>query len=283
MWAGWGGVLFLRAEAGVCARRRSNFLLPRQKKVTKEKATLQAASLRCAAGNLRCSRPAGSRSNSLHCVALRQSRALIRWPLRSSAHPEGNPGCGHPHGPLLRCAALGPLSRAQAPRAAQPGPSEAMARWLFGCWMFGCPTPCWLRLRRGGCGVSMGVEAPMLRALTRRGCPSGARSAKRVPRRTPQPTRRRFAPERSAGVADWGSPFFCLLFFGEAKKSESPAGATTRPPPQTQACSKDQHTKASTSSARTVYEPHELRQTRPTRTDGNHYKNNSYQGITSRR
>ena len=38
---------------------------PRQEKVTKEKATLHAASLRFAAGNLRCSRPAGSRSNSL--------------------------------------------------------------------------------------------------------------------------------------------------------------------------------------------------------------------------
>ncbi len=86
---------------------------------------------------------------------------------------------------------------------------------LFGCldvWMFGCldvrlSTPCWLCLRRGGCGVSMGVGAPMPRQLTRRGCLSGARSAKRVPRRTPQPPRRRFAPERSAGVADWGSPF----------------------------------------------------------------------------
>ena len=88
----------------MCVRRRSNFLLPRQEKVTKEKATLHAASLRFAAGNLRCSRPAGSRSNSLHFVALRQSRALIRWPLRSSAHPEGNPGSGHPFGPLLRSA-----------------------------------------------------------------------------------------------------------------------------------------------------------------------------------
>jgi hypothetical protein len=29
-----------------------------------------------------------------------------------------------------------------------------------------------------------------------------------------------------------GSPFFCLLFFGEAKKSEAPAGA--RPGPQSQ-------------------------------------------------
>ena len=98
------GVPLQRAETGVCARRRSNFLSLRRKKVTKERATLQAASLRCATGNLRCSRPAGSRSNSLHCVALKQSRALIRWPLCSSAHPEGNPGIEHPHGPSLRSA-----------------------------------------------------------------------------------------------------------------------------------------------------------------------------------
>jgi len=39
----------------------SNFLLLRQKKVTKEKATLVPASLRFAAGNLRCSVQAGSR------------------------------------------------------------------------------------------------------------------------------------------------------------------------------------------------------------------------------
>ena len=51
------------------------------------------------------------------------------------------PQNAHPHGPLLRCAALGLTSRAQAPRAAQTGPSAAMARAavrLFGCWMFGC-------------------------------------------------------------------------------------------------------------------------------------------------
>ena len=41
--------------AGICARRRSHFLLSRQKKVTKEKATPLAVSLRFAAGNLRCS------------------------------------------------------------------------------------------------------------------------------------------------------------------------------------------------------------------------------------
>ena len=43
--------------------------------------------------------------------------------------------------------------------------------------MLGCsfPTPIWLRLRRGGCGVSMRVGARMPRQLTRRGCPSAAR------------------------------------------------------------------------------------------------------------
>ena len=97
------------------------------------------------------------------------------------------------------------------------------------------PPPCWLRLRRGGCGVSMGVEAPMPRELTRRGCPSGARSAKRVPRRTPQPPRRRSAPSHREGVADWGSPFFWVLFFGEAKNKYLARRGESRPPHPTQA------------------------------------------------
>ena len=33
-------------------------------------------------------------------------------------------------------------------------------------------------------------------------------------------------PQRSGGSQTVGSPFFCLRFFGEAKKSRSPAGAT---------------------------------------------------------
>ena len=90
----------------------------RRKKVTKERATLQAASLRFTAGNLRCSRPAGSRSNSLHCVALKQSRALIRWPLRSSAHPEGNPGNEQPT--CHRCACGGVLAGWRVCRRTHP-------------------------------------------------------------------------------------------------------------------------------------------------------------------
>src|SRR5690606_25297229 len=43
--------------------------------------------------SLRYGQPAvlASSGVSLELASLKQSRALIRWPLRSSAHPEGNP------------------------------------------------------------------------------------------------------------------------------------------------------------------------------------------------
>jgi hypothetical protein len=50
-------------QAGGCPAA-SNFLLLRQKKVTKEKATRWSGSLRFATGNLRCSRKTGPSSNS---------------------------------------------------------------------------------------------------------------------------------------------------------------------------------------------------------------------------
>ena len=45
-------------------------------------------------------------------------------------------------------------------------------------------------------------------------CPSGCAEHRRLPRRA------------AAGTQTVGSPFFWVLFFGEAKKSTSPAGAT---------------------------------------------------------
>ena len=160
----------LRAGAGCSPRRATHFLLLRQKKVSKEKATPLSASLRCASGNLRCSRPAGSRSNSLRCASLRQSRALIRWPLCSSAHTEGMGESNSQTAPRA-IASLGPLLWVQAPCA---------ARSLFGVERSDDPNGCLGvhpllaapaagRLRGG-----MGARAPMLRDLTRRGCPSGA-------------------------------------------------------------------------------------------------------------
>jgi hypothetical protein len=56
-------VVVVCQQAGGCPAA-SNFLLRRQKKVTKEKATRWSGSLRFASGNLWCSTKAGSRSNS---------------------------------------------------------------------------------------------------------------------------------------------------------------------------------------------------------------------------
>jgi len=160
-------------------------------------------------------------------------RAPTRMPPRALRAPGASrrePG-GHPHGPSLRSA------RRRSAGRLRPHNGAERSNGPCGCSAVGCSAahpllaaPATGRLRGG-----TRVGARVLRELTRRGCPSGARSAKRVPLRTPQPTRRRFAPSPREGVADWGSPFFCLLFFGEAKKSESPAGATTRLPPSTQA------------------------------------------------
>ena len=211
------------AGAGLSLRRATHFLLLRQKKVSKEKATPLSASLRFASGNLRCSRPAGSRSNSLRCASLRQSRALIRWPLRSSAHTEGR---GIPTA-ARAIASLGPSSSVQVPRAGRSATGVERSDDPNG---FLGVHPLLAAPAAGRLWGGMGVEAPMLRALTRRGCPSGARSAKRVPRRTPQPPRRRFAPSHREGVADLGSPFFWVLFFGEAKNKYLGRRAETRLP-----------------------------------------------------
>ena len=158
------------AGAGLSPRRATHFLLLRQKKVSKEKATPLSASLRFASGNLRCSRPAGSRSNSLRCASLRQSRALIRWPLRSSAHTEGR-GSQNSRTATRAIASLGPLLWGQAPRTRRSACRVERSEDPNGCLGVHplLAAPAAGRLRGG-----MGARAPMLRDLTRRGCPSGA-------------------------------------------------------------------------------------------------------------
>ena len=72
--------------AGGCPAA-SNFLLLRQKKVTKEKATRLSGSLRFASGDLRCPEKTGVGANSLHCVSLKQRAALIPF-FRGIAGPD---------------------------------------------------------------------------------------------------------------------------------------------------------------------------------------------------
>ena len=90
----------------MCARRRTYFLLLRQKKVGKEKATLLAATLRFATGDLRRD-AVGVRCRTRYALraALRQLQRVgsrsscVRT--RHSCHPASAPSQAHPEG-LLR-------------------------------------------------------------------------------------------------------------------------------------------------------------------------------------
>jgi len=168
-----GGLPSLRAGAGSSPRRASDFLLLRQKKVTKEKATPSLRPLRCATGQT-CGGAVA------RCAVELTSRCALRsdnyseseheaWALRRPCHPATAPpqaqpeGMGEQYGPSLRSA---PPSRRAAP--ARWGPSAAMAR-VAGS-LLAVP-------RSTGRGVCMRVGARMLRALTRCSCLNGARSA----------------------------------------------------------------------------------------------------------
>ena len=174
---------------------------------------------------------AGGVSLELAPAALRQSRALIRWPLRSSAHPEGNPQADIHTG---HCCARPSLRSARRLRPGGVGRAQRWPVWLFGCPAFGLPpllaAPAAGRLRGG-----MGAFARMLRYLTRRVCPNAAAQQRSelcgAPRKRPAAGLPR---SNAKGSQTAGSPFFCLLFFGEAKKSESRAGAKPGLRPQTE-------------------------------------------------
>jgi hypothetical protein len=159
----------------VSPRRASCFLLLRQKKVAKEKATLLSVSLRFAAGNLRCSAAAGVRRTRFAQTAA----ALIPPPpallgtarrgwgshgpsLRSAPEysPEpaallplppgegGGEGSGDGYGALLPTPSALTLTLSRREREGERRPSAAMARRS--------PNPLWLRRNAStaGCPVA---------------------------------------------------------------------------------------------------------------------------------
>ena len=229
-------------------RRASPFLSRRRKKGTKERATLQAASLRSAPGNLRCS--VRGRHRRTHCAALQlrsdncgESEHEVHVSCGTRTRPlpcaprrilKGTRGADIHTGHCFAALRSAWLSQRVALAPAKAGPSAATAR--VAVRMPGCPTP-------AGCACGGAVAGWHGRRSARASLSSSpwlserrCEAAKRVPRRTPQPPRRRSAPERSAGVADWGSPFFWVLFFGEAKNKYLGRRAETRLPPSAQAC-----------------------------------------------
>ena len=175
-----GACLCRRRRPGV-ARHASGFLLLRQKKVTKEKATPLSASPALRAGATCGARERGASQNSLRAFGapfkqLRRARPRSMCVLRHTCHP-------------ARCAPrriqrgwgtdIHTGHRFARPRFTGASASRC-ADWVersedpCGCSaVLGCPPPVAApaagRLRGG-----MGASAPMLRHLTRRGCPSGA-------------------------------------------------------------------------------------------------------------
>jgi hypothetical protein len=128
-----------RAGAGVCARRRSNFLLSRQEKVTKEKATLLRASPSLRYGAT-CDARSGSATAELAARLRRSARTTAVSQFTKCVCPAAH-ACTpcpallgtHRREPEKRTstraiAALGPVCAARGACARKVGPSAAMAR-----------------------------------------------------------------------------------------------------------------------------------------------------------
>ena len=111
-------------------------------------------------------------------------------------------------------ASLGPVcaARSACARAVWAERSDGP----YGCPVFGFPSGC--------------AEERSGQRIRARDCLSEASSSE-----TPLHASTAGCPQRSEGTQPAGSLFLGLLSFGEAKESESPAGAKSRPPPRTQA------------------------------------------------
>ena len=221
-------------------RRASPFLSRRRKKGTKERATLLCASLRYAAGNLRCSVRGCAAELTARC-ALRSNNCgksvhEVRVSFGTRTHPlpcaSRHAQKGTQRTSIRAIALLGPVCAARGTCASEVGPSEAMARVAvrLSTPLLAAPAAGWLR---GG----MGVEAPMLRALTRRGCPSGAAQQQSEFHGAPRNRPAAGLPLRTAkGSQTGGRLFFGDFLLAKQKKVTRPPG-DSRPPPSAPACS----------------------------------------------
>ena len=217
----------LLSGAGMCARRRTHFLLLRQKKVSKEKATRLSATPSPAASGATCA------GQGAECAV----ELTARFALRSNIHGEsdhdagascGAPahstpcppqahthGSGEPHGPSLRSAWSAARSARVAGRA-QRWPESG--GWVPFCMRRGAQRAGWPVCRR----------THRLRHLTCRSCLNGARQRAVSSAAHPAREHRRLPRSAAKGSQTAGSPFLCLLSFGETKESECAAGRITR-------------------------------------------------------
>ena len=198
------------AGARICARRRTHFLLFRQKKVSQEKATPRSATLRWRSGQPASARLRRVPRNSLRAGALRSdSRGTRRkHPAAGAAQGDGRPDTGH------RCA-----------RPRVPG-SRIRSRTRS---RFQLPSG------RAETHSAWGRRAPQdarLHDLTCRVCPNGAPQARSEFRGTPRARASQVAPERSAGDADSRVAFLLGSFLWRSKEKNLARRGGTRLPPR---------------------------------------------------
>ena len=214
-------LLGLSAGAGLSPRRARYFSLLRQRKVPKRKATPSLRPLRGAKGQtcvgavagcaveltaLRCSFVQTSTASQCTKHARSDARATPQPPRRRRSQQGGDSRTAEQPTSVRAIASLGPDFAARGACAREMGPSAAMARVDVLL-----PVPLWMR--RGAQGLAdQGSRV------------SERRAAARVERDPAKPEHRRLPRSEAQGTQTVGSPFFWVLFFGEAKKSTSHAG-----------------------------------------------------------
>ena len=184
-------------------------------------------SLRCVAASFRHPRRVSSRGMGASTPMLtpqppRRRRSQQGVDSRTSKQPNSRTS-------IRAIAALGPSCAARGACAREMRPSEATARVDV---VPPCPSGC--------------AEERRVWRIRARDCLSEAQRSEFE--RDPAGREHRRLPRSEAqGTQTVGSPFFWVLFFGEAKKSTSPAGATPglRPQPRhaVQSAYKNQHYK----------------------------------------
>ena len=222
------GTGWLLPGAGISPRRASHFLSSRRKKVTKERATLLCVSLRCATGNLRCSRAKGCRRT--HCAA-----SQLRSDNCGKSELEACVSCGT-HAPFTRCASRHAQKGTRMPdpgrRCARPGAQRA-ARALGAERSDGPnrpPRPSVRAEKRRAAGACVCRRTHALRALTCRSCLNGAHAVRAVSSAAaPADRASQVAPQRSGGDAHSRVALSLVTFFRRderkllARRGEIPA------------------------------------------------------------
>ena len=225
-----------RAVAGECARRRSNFLLLRQKKVTKEKATPSLRPLRGAKGQtcggavagcavelavLLCSAARTTTASQFTKHARCDARATPQPPRRRRSHRGWIAKQPNIQTATRVVATLDPVSAVPSARRLRPRSGAEQSDGPCGYW-FPIPSVCaeersGQRIRDRDCLSAASLSETPLDASTA-GCPSAQRWGRR----------------------QWGR-LLLPSFLGDARKEGAPPGAYPGTRPQTRHASKPAH------------------------------------------